>query len=355
MEIRLENLTKTFGDVIAVNDLSVTLPSGRLIALLGPSGCGKSTLLYMLAGITPVTKGNIFFDEKNVTDMAPEKRGVGLVFQNYALYPHMTVMQNICFPLEMQKVPKGERIQRAKEIAELVHIGDLIDRKPSELSGGQQQRVAITRALVKNPDLLLLDEPLSNLDARLRIEMREEIRRIQVDTGVTTIFVTHDQEEAMSISDDILLIKLGREQQYDGPQELYDNPSNLFVAEFLGNPPINKLHGFIENNHFVLTDNSDRISLPDHLNLPDGKQVVLGLRAESVVVQNGHSSKSMKAKVTEIYRMGKEELTHLLFGGQEIRGYIATNKGLKVDDELEIGFKDRGVFLFDEVSGERYL
>lgn len=353
MEIRLEHLTKDFGEVIAVNDLSVTLKSGHLTGLLGPSGCGKSTLLYMLSGITPVTRGKIYFDEKEVTGIAPEKRGIGLVFQNYALYPHMTVLQNICFPLEMQKVPKEERLERALAMADLVHIEDLIDRKPAELSGGQQQRVAITRALVKNPDILLLDEPLSNLDARLRIEMREEIRRIQLETGVTTIFVTHDQEEAMSISDEILLLKLGVAQQFEQPQKMYDDPANQFVAEFLGTPPINKLYGVIDDSKLRLADGSE-CRLGHTKDLPEGKEVVLGIRAESVFVPNDETQKSFDAEVTQVYRMGKEILTHLRCGDQEFRGYLSEALDLSVGDRLPIGLKSRGVFLFDGETGERY-
>ena len=209
MQIKLEHLTKRFGDTVAVNDLSITLESGKLIALLGPSGCGKTTTLNMISGILPVSGGSIFFDDRDVTSLPPEKRGIGLVFQNYALYPHMTVLQNICFPMEIQRIPKKERIRRAEELAEMVHITPYLKRKPAELSGGQQQRVAIARALSKRPDVLLLDEPLSNLDAKLRVEMREEIRRIQREAGITTVFVTHDQEEASSIADRVVLLRDG--------------------------------------------------------------------------------------------------------------------------------------------------
>lgn len=230
-----------FGDVLAVNHLNAVFEDGELIALLGPSGCGKSTTLFLLAGLYKPTGGRIIFDGKIMNDVEPEHRHIGMVFQNYALYPHMTVQQNIAFPLRMLKVPKTEQKERVEAMAELVKIRHLLDRKPAQLSGGQQQRVAIARALVKNPQVLLLDEPLSNLDARLRLEMREEIRRIQQEVGITTIFVTHDQEEAMSISDRILLMKDGVLQQFDRPQTMYDAPNNLFVAEFLGTPPINIL------------------------------------------------------------------------------------------------------------------
>lgn len=355
MKVYLKNLTKRFGKIIAVNQLDVTFPSGRLTALLGPSGCGKSTLLYMLAGITTVSSGEIYFDDVEVTELAPEKRRIGLVFQNYALYPHMTVLQNICFPLEIQKVSKAERLERARSIAELVHIGDLMDRKPAELSGGQQQRVAITRALVKNPKLLLLDEPLSNLDARLRIEMREEIRRIQVETGVTTIFVTHDQEEAMSISDDVLLMRLGEKQQYAKPQDLYDDPRNLFVAEFLGNPPINKIPGVVEKGMFMLEDKSGSFTLSRKVNVPDGTHVVLGVRSESVQIALKGRKKLFDAKITQVYRMGKEELTHLKIGSGEIRGYISSENELYPGNIIPLCFKEKGVFLFNSETGERYL
>ncbi|MHA1267799.1 MAG: ABC transporter ATP-binding protein [Candidatus Helarchaeota archaeon] len=355
MDIRVENLTKKFGNVVAVNDLSITFPSGQLTALLGPSGCGKSTFLYMLAGITPVTSGKIFFDNKDVTNMSPEYRGVGLVFQNYALYPHMNVLQNICFPLEMQKVPKPEKISRVLKMAELVHIEDLLDRKPSELSGGQQQRVAITRALVKKPDLLLLDEPLSNLDARLRIEMREEIRRIQTETGVTTIFVTHDQEEAMSISDKILLIKLGLKQQYQNSQELYDNPSNLFVARFLGNPPINQVFGTFKNRKFSLNDSSETYLFSEDISKAEDKEVILAIRPESIFINDSKEGEFFNARVNEIFRMGKEELIQFSIGNKEIRGYLPTIEKITIGDEIPISLKKKGVFLFDAHSGDRCL
>ena len=251
MDIKLVHLSKVFADkdqseVRAVDDLNIVVPSGKLIGLLGPSGCGKSTTLYMIAGLLGPTEGQIFFGDDDVTKLSPEKRGIGLVFQNYALYPHMTVKQNILFPLQNLKVPKAEALERAQRVAELVDIGSLMNRKPRQLSGGQQQRVAIARALVKQPDVLLLDEPLSNLDARLRLQTREEIKRIQKETGITTVFVTHDQDEAMSISDIIVVMKLGVVQQIGKPQDVYDDPANLFVAKFLGIPPINIIQGYVK-------------------------------------------------------------------------------------------------------------
>ena len=333
-----------------VSEFSATLEDGELVSLLGPSGCGKSTLLNMLSGILPVSGGRIYFDDQDVTGMPPEKRGIGLVFQNYALYPHMTVMGNICFPLETQRVPKAERVERANEIARLVHVDMLMNRKPAELSGGQQQRVAIARALVKNPRLLLLDEPLSNLDARLRLEMREEIRRIQQRTGVTTIFVTHDQEEALSISDRIVLMKAGVLQQNDLPQSLYNEPANQFVADFLGNPPINNLPGTVEDGAFVAADGKARCALPMLAGVENGRNVNLSVRSESFVLdENG----PMACEVTRVYQMGKEEMAYLTFGGTDFRAYIDSEEGLRKGDAVRLSLKRRGVFLFDRETGER--
>lgn len=258
MKIVLENLTKKFpsrnkkskDEVIAVNNFNFEIPDGKLIGLLGPSGCGKSTALNLLCGLLTPTEGKIYFGDDEVTNLPAENRGVGFVFQNYALYPHLTVMQNITFPLEnlkgKEKLTKEQMKEKALEVAKLVQIDELMNRKPSQLSGGQQQRVAIARALVKMPKVLLMDEPLSNLDARLRLQTREEISRIQKETGITTVFVTHDQEEAMSISDMIVVMKDGVIQQIGEPQKVYDEPENLFVAKFLGTPPINVFHGRVE-------------------------------------------------------------------------------------------------------------
>ena len=266
MKVVLQHLTKRFpnrnkkasGDVVAVHDFTFEIPDGKLIGLLGPSGCGKSTALNLISGLLEPSEGQIFFGEDDVTHLPPENRGVGLVFQNYALYPHLTVRQNIMFPLEnlrgTDKLTKAEMAERALDAAKLVQLEGLMDRKPSELSGGQQQRVAIARALVKRPRVLLLDEPLSNLDARLRLQTREEIRRIQRQTSVTTVFVTHDQEEAMSISDEIVVMKDGVVQQISKPQEVYDSPVNLFVAKFLGTPPIHVFDGRVEGGRLYIDD-----------------------------------------------------------------------------------------------------
>lgn len=291
MKVILQNLTKTFPgrgrkareEVTAVNDFSFEIPDGQLIGLLGPSGCGKSTTLNLLCGLQKPTSGRIFFGEDDVTDLPAEKRGVGMVFQNYALYPHLTVMQNIIFPLQnlkgADKLSKEQLKEKAYEVAKLVQIDGLMDRKPAELSGGQQQRVAIARALVKMPRILLMDEPLSNLDARLRLQTREEIRRIQRETKITTVFVTHDQEEAMSISDMIVVMKDGVIQQIGKPQEVYDAPANLFVARFLGNPPINTFKGTVKDHKLYIGQDA----VLDMKDMPD-QEVIVGIRPEGFVL-----------------------------------------------------------------------
>lgn len=259
MEVKLQGLTKIFVDkqkreTTAVDKLTITVGDGKLIGLLGPSGCGKSTTLYMIAGLHEPSGGKIIFGDEDVTPLSADKRGIGLVFQNYALYPHLTIRENIMFPLQNMHVPANEIDDMVEEVARLVGIANLLERKPSQLSGGQQQRVAIARALVKKPKVLLLDEPLSNLDARLRLQMREEIKRIQKETGITAVFVTHDQEEAMSICDEIVLMEAGVEQQRGVPQQIYDNPANLFVAKFLGTPPINLFKAHIKKDRVFVGD-----------------------------------------------------------------------------------------------------
>ena len=309
MTVILENLTKIFPsrvkggkEVVAVNDFSFEIPDGKLVGLLGPSGCGKSTTLYMICGLQKPSGGKIYFGDDDVTELSPENRGVGLVFQNYALYPHMTVKQNILFPLQnlkgADKLPKDVMLEKAYEAARLVQIDELMDRKPSELSGGQQQRVAIARALVKMPRVLLLDEPLSNLDARLRLQTREEIKRIQRETGITTVFVTHDQEEAMSISDMIVVMKKGVIQQIGKPQDVYDSPVNLFVARFLGTPPINVFTGSVEGGKLVV--NGEKVL--DMPGVPDQK-VYVGIRPEGFIYNpNGE----MTCSLTNVEVMGRD-------------------------------------------------
>ena len=365
MEVILQNLTKKFPsrdrkkpkEVVAVNNVTFQIPDGKLIGLLGPSGCGKSTTLNLISGLLKPTSGKIFFGENEVTNLPPEKRGIGLVFQNYALYPHLTVKQNILFPLQNLKgkdrLSKEEMLKKANEAAKLVQIDELMDRKPGELSGGQQQRVAIARALVKMPQVLLLDEPLSNLDARLRLQTREEIRRIQKETGITTIFVTHDQEEAMSISDGIVVMKEGIVQQIGFPQEVYDRPTNLFVAKFLGTPPINLLKGEIRNHAlYIGEDLIWNISCPKKE--VSCRKVYIGIRPEGFILQKDGP---LCCKLQGVEVMGRDisiVSVHPASLNPKIRSIVSAEEPIDLETSIvHFGLKPSKVLLFDLESEER--
>lgn len=363
MKVVLQNLTKRFPnrnrkggeDVIAVNDFNFEIPDGKLVGLLGPSGCGKSTSLFMICGLQEPTAGRIYFGDEDVTDLPPEKRDVGVVFQNYALYPHLSVKQNIIFPLQnlkgAEKLTKEQMDQKALEAAKLVQIEELLDRRPNELSGGQQQRVAIARAMVKMPKVLLLDEPLSNLDARLRLQTREEIRRIQRETGITTVFVTHDQEEAMSISDEIVVMKDGTVQQIGKPQEVYDNPVNLFVAKFLGTPPINVFLGRVEKEMLYIGEDA---VLP--VKGVKDQKVTVGVRPEGfVLAEDG----PLVCRLSRVEVMGRDisvVSTHKDCQAKAIRSIInAENKVDQTQEFVRFALKANKVLLFAEGTEERIL
>jgi multiple sugar transport system ATP-binding protein len=351
MEIKMVNLTKIFTsknrkEVHAVDHVNLTIPSGKLIGLLGPSGCGKSTTLYLIAGLLRQTEGKIYFGNDEVSEMPPEKRGIGLVFQNYALYPHFTVRENILFPLQNLHVPKDEAKQRTFDMAKLVGLEEMLDRKPKELSGGQQQRVAIARALVKKPRVLLLDEPLSNLDARLRLQTREEIKRIQRETGITTVFVTHDQEEAMSISDEIVVMKDGVIQQMGQPQDVYDLPDNLFVAKFLGSPQINIFEGCIENGKVVI----DGMPVAD-TKLPDQK-VSIGIRPEGFIVDKTKQS-PFKFEIDLVETIGRD--TTLIIEVTSEESSILDKKTFKAIVEAENRIRPKDVVHFLVKPGKIHL
>lgn len=352
MEITLENITKVFQskkeeETVAVDDLDIKIPTGKLFGLLGPSGCGKSTTLYMISGLLRPTSGRIWFGDEDVTPLPPEERGIGLVFQNYALYPHMSVRQNIMFPLENVKMDKQEGLEKAQEIADLVGIGHLMNRKPKQLSGGQQQRVAIARALVKSPRVLLLDEPLSNLDARLRLQTREEIKRIQRETGITTIFVTHDQEEAMSISDEIVVLREGVTQQIGVPQKVYDNPNNLFVAKFLGTPPINVFDGRIENGKLFIGDAN--IGKRDDA---EDQEVTIGVRPEGFKLVE---RSSFKVEVDLVETIGRDTtliIPHPNDETQTFRAIVDSEHGVQPGDNLKFSVKPSKIHVFNKETGE---
>ncbi len=361
MKVVLEHLTKIFpsrnkkshDEVIAVNDFTFEIPDGKLIGLLGPSGCGKSTALNLLCGLQKPTSGKIFFGDDDVTGLPAENRGVGMVFQNYALYPHLTVRQNICFPLENlkgeAKLSKQEMQERALVAAKLVQIDELMDRKPSELSGGQQQRVAIARALVKMPRLLLMDEPLSNLDARLRLQTREEIRRIQRETKITTIFVTHDQEEAMSISDLIVVMKDGVLHQIGKPQEVYDDPVNLFVAKFLGTPPISVFEGEVKGEKLYIGEDAV-LDVKGVVNQP----VYIGIRPEGYILdENG----PLSCKLNRVEVMGRDisvVSTNDKCEAITIRSIISAENQVDLSKEnVRFSLKPNKVHIFNKETEER--
>ena len=361
MKVTLQNLTKKFpsrnkkqpADVIAVNDFTFEIPDGVLLGLLGPSGCGKSTTLNLLSGLQKPTSGRIFFGDDDVTDLPAENRGVGLVFQNYALYPHLTVRQNITFPLENRtgkdKLTHQQMADMALEAAKLVQIEELMDRKPKELSGGQQQRVAIARALVKMPKILLLDEPLSNLDARLRLQTREEIRRIQKATGITTVFVTHDQEEAMSISDLIVVMKDGVVQQIGKPQAVYDSPVNLFVAKFLGTPPINVFDGEVKDGHLYIGEEAV-LAVPGVAN----QSVTAAIRPEGFTLSE---TGALNCDLSRVEVMGRDisvVSTHPKSQNVTIRSIISAENAVNTaSQKVRFDLKPNKVFLFQKESGAR--
>ena len=361
MDIKLRGLTKRFpargkkekGEVTAVSGLDLEVSDGTLMGLLGPSGCGKSTTLNMICGLERPTDARIYFGDEDVTDLPPELRGVGMVFQNYALYPHMTVLQNIRFPLENRKgkdrLSKREMNEKAEEAAALVQIEGLLDRKPKELSGGQQQRVAIARALVKMPRVLLLDEPLSNLDARLRLQTREEICKIQKKTGITTIFVTHDQEEAMSISDSIAVMNSGLLMQYGRPQEVYDDPGSLFVAKFLGTPPINVFEGEVRDGRLYIGGTAVLDGV-----MTGGRRVWAGIRPEGFLPCEGGPMTCRKERVEPTGRDIGIVCAHEACEAGFVRVILdSAHAGFAERDTLSFELRRDKVLLFDRESGIR--
>ena len=349
------DLNKVFDNGFeALKSVNFSIEQGDLVCLLGPSGCGKSTILNMIAGLLQPTGGDIQFKKSSVINTEPKDRNIGFVFQNYALYPHMTVLENIMFPLTVgeKKISKEEAKKIAEEYMQLTNIEELAEKKPGTLSGGQQQRVAITRALVQKPEVLLLDEPLSNLDARLRLKIREEIRRLVKEVGITTIFVTHDQEEALSISDKIILLNEGVIQQHDDPQNLYLEPNNLFVAKFIGNPIINILE--VEVKDSVITHPSFTLQASELVESRFRKELeqghyYLGLRPEDLVPsENG----LFTVTVTAVELIGRERILHFTLGEQDIKSIVSVEHKIEEGDTLSFDLLRHKLFLFDQ-NGER--
>lgn len=347
MRIRLENLTKRYQEVTAVDHLNLEIEDGDLVCLLGPSGCGKSTTLSIIAGLEQATEGAIYFDEENVGGLEAEERDIGMVFQDYALYPHMTVQENIAFPLKMQGWKKKDRIEKVKEAAKMLQIEEYLKRKPGKLSGGQQQRVAIARAIVKNPKILLLDEPLSNLDARLRIELRDEIRRVQKQLGITTIFVTHDQEEALSISDKILLMEKGKISQYSSPKEMYMEPQNMFAAKFLGNPPMNFVPGEKVEDGISLLLGDENVTVKKGTIHEAGElkgSVCVGIRPEALELCSTEEEEAISGVITGIQTLGKDMYIHFRAGEQVLTACVGWEKTFSEGER--VSFRVKRLHLF---------
>ena len=343
-KIELKNLRKEWGAAVAVEDISLTFDDGSFVAVLGPSGCGKSTTLFMLAGIYAPSDGAILFDGARVNEVEARDRNVGIVFQSYALYPNMSVLQNILFPLRFKKTDKATAEARAREVAGLVQIDELLQRRPSQLSGGQQQRVALARALIKEPNLLLLDEPLSNLDATLRLSMRSEIRRIQRQLGVTTVLVTHDQVEATTMADQIVCMNKGRIEQIGPPDDLYAKPDTLFVAGFIGSPPMNLLP--TEASGTKLKCNDSVLSL----SAPHSGRTVLGIRPEHLHV----SETGTPATITAVEPMARE----ILYLADSMLGpvrFLEAGAAPRhaIDDDVHVDFDAGSVLLFDAENERR--
>jgi ABC-type sugar transport system ATPase subunit len=360
MRVELRNVSKQYNnEVPAVNRLNFCVEEGELVTIVGPSGCGKSTSLLMIAGIYPISDGEIYFDGRPMSGIQPKERNLGMVFQHSALYPNMNVLQNIAFPLKNKRVPRKERFERAEEAAKQVHMHDYLTRKPSELSGGQQQRVAIARAIVKKPSLLLLDEPLSALDANLRGSMREEIRRLQKELGITAVMVTHDQEEALSMSDKIAVMDRGILQQFGTPQQLYDAPANLFVARFLGLPAMNELECVWETvrQSLRLTDSGEVVQLlvrNIRETMASGKEHMCWAfrphQVHMVTEMPAAPEQYLSGTVLRTEYMGREKLVHLAVGSKIVK--TTTDAAFEVREGQPAWFKVSGNFyLFDAESG----
>ncbi len=355
--IELQGLEKRFGEVEVLRDVSFTVGDGEIAALLGPSGCGKSTTLFILAGLYQPSGGKVLFDGASMAGVHPKDRNVGLVFQSYALYPHMTVRENIGFPLVLQKVAKAEIARRVAEVAELAGLSELLDRKPSQLSGGQQQRVAAARAIVKRPRLLLMDEPLSNLDLELRGRMRREIKRVQRETKITTIIVTHDQEEAMSLADRIYVMQGGQIQQGGDHRALYERPANRFVAGFIGMPTMNFADdlALAKDGSALWLESAGRRLLPvagdGELAGRDLAGAVLGVRPEHVAVAPD-GGRGVAAKVVDLVPEGREMVVGLeLAGGFELRSIVPSTVELAIGQAVGVSIDEAYVHLFDRASG----
>ncbi len=372
--VRLNNLTKHFGDVVAVDDVTLDIADREFLTLLGPSGCGKTTLLNMIAGLESPTAGEVWFDDRNVTAVPPERRDIAMVFQTYALYPHMHVFDNVAFGLKMRGVPAEERKRLVLAAAKTMEIEHLLDRKPRALSGGQRQRVALARAIVRDPGVFLLDEPLSNLDAQLRVVMRTELKRLHGDLEMTFVYVTHDQAESLILSDRIVVMKEGKIQQIGTPESIYDSPANTFVAGFVGSPPINLLKGVLDraaSGDWRVVGEGFSCGVPasmaEQIKQPEGRKVSLGVRAEDIGIneapssagsasetgsQTGYMDQSVgRAEVVVREPMGSDLYLTVDVGGSNVKVRTRPDSRSDKGDVLDLFFDLDKIHLFDEESG----
>lgn len=356
--ILIKNLTKRFGKVVAVNDLSLEVKDGEFLVLLGPSGCGKTTILRCIAGLEKQDEGEIYVGDTLINDLPPKERDVAMVFQSYALYPHMTAYDNIAFPLKVMGVAKVEIDERIKKVAELLRISHLLDRKPKQLSGGEAQRVALGRALIREPKAFLMDEPLSNLDAKLRIYMRAELKKLQKDLEITTIYVTHDQVEAMTMADRVALLNQGKLQQVGLPEELYHRPNNLFTAGFIGSPPMNFIECKITRANDKIFLDADVFKLPLENQLAEvlkerytNKSVVLGVRPEDILLDKGEKKGFIQSEVFALEPLGNEVIVNLKLGETIFKAKENAEFRAKVGDKLWFAFKKEKLYVFDKETG----
>jgi len=359
--VLIKNLVKRFGKIIAVNNLNLEVKDGEFLVILGPSGCGKTTTLRCIAGLETPDEGEIWIGETLVNDLPPKDRDIAMVFQTYALYPHMTVYDNLAFPLKMRKIPKQEIDVKVKKVAQMLGIRELLDRKPMQLSGGQQQRVALGSAIVREPKLFLMDEPLSNIDAKLRVYMRAEIKKLQKDLGVTTIYVTHDQIEAMAIADRIAVMNKGSLQQVSSPDELYDNPATSFVAGFIGSPPMNLIDcSLIEKDGKLFLDAGEfTINISDLRDILEttrmGSEIVLGIRPEDIIIlQRGFKGKEdFNANIYTIEPLGLETIVTVKKGNKLLRIRAPRDFRANINEEVGVLLNKQKIYLFDAKTGKR--
>ncbi len=355
--VTYDHVTKHFGEVVAVNDMSLEVHDKEFLVLVGPSGCGKTTALRLLAGLEEITEGNIYIGDRIVNDVAPKDRDIAMVFQSYALYPHMSVYDNMAFGLKLRKTPKADIDRRVKDAADMLGIGQLLDRKPKQLSGGQRQRVAVGRAIVREPRVFLLDEPLSNLDAKLRVQTRAELSKLHQRLGTTFIYVTHDQVEAMTMATRIAVMKDGLLQQLDTPQNLYDSPGNIFVAGFIGSPSMNFFDvTLVESDGRLFVDGGTfRLEMPEHkiaALLPyKGKEVIAGIRPEDIHAKPYTPAdiiqQDMKAEVEVTELMGNEIFVYLLTGKKSFIARVDPRASGRPGDQIELALNMANVHIFD--------